>query len=60
MSEVEMCMPFMRSKAEHMTDIIFFNSPNIILILDEELRIQQMNPSEAPPRLASSIKSRVR
>ena len=45
MSEVEMCMPFMRSKAEHMTDIIFFNSPNIILILDEELRIQQMNPS---------------
>ncbi|HSP47441.1 MAG TPA: [Fe-Fe] hydrogenase large subunit C-terminal domain-containing protein [Clostridiaceae bacterium] len=45
MSEVEMCMPFMRTKAEHMTDIIFFNSPNIILILDEELRIQQMNPS---------------
>ncbi len=45
MSEVEMCLPFMRTKAEHMSDIIFSNSPNYIFLLDEELCIHQMNPS---------------
>lgn len=45
MSDVEMCMPFMRTRAEHMNDIIFYNSPNIIFILDEDLCICQMNPS---------------
>lgn len=45
MSDVEMCMPFMRMRAEHMNDIIFYNSPNIIFILDEDLCICQMNPS---------------
>lgn len=45
MSDVEMCMPFMRTRAEHMNDIIFYNSPNMIFILDEDLCITQMNPS---------------
>lgn len=45
MSDVEMCMPFMRTRAEHMNDIIFYNSPNMIFILDEDLCILQMNPS---------------
>ena len=45
MADVEMCMPFMRTRAEHMNDIIFYNSPNMIFILDEELSILQMNPS---------------
>jgi len=45
MSDVEMCMPFMRTRAEHMSDIIFYNSPNMIFILDEELNIVQINPS---------------
>lgn len=45
MSDVEMCMPFMRTRAEHMNDIIFYNSPNMIFILDEDLCIVQMNPS---------------
>lgn len=45
MSDVEMCMPFMRTRAEHMNDIIFYNSPNMIFILDESLTILQMNPS---------------
>lgn len=45
MSDVEMCMPFMRTRAEHMSDIIFYNSPNMIFILDEELCIIQINPS---------------
>ena len=45
MSDVEMCMPFMITRAEHMSDIIFYNSPNMIFILDEELNIVQINPS---------------
>lgn len=45
MSDVEMCMPFMRTRAEHMNDIIFYNSPNMIFVLDEDLCIVQMNPS---------------
>lgn len=45
MSDVEMCMPFMRTRAEHMSDIIFYNSPNMIFILDEDLCILQINPS---------------
>lgn len=45
MSEVTMCMPFMQTKAEHMSDIIFYNSPNMIFLLDENLTILQINPS---------------
>lgn len=45
MSEIEMCMPYMRMKAEQMNDIIFFNSPNLILILDEYLEIKLLNPA---------------
>ena len=45
MSEVTMCMPFMQTKAEHMRDIIFYNSPNMIFLLDENLSILQINPS---------------
>ena len=45
MSEIEMCMPYMRMKAEQMNDIIFFNSPNLIIILDENLEIRMLNPS---------------
>lgn len=45
MSEVEMCMPYMRTRAEHMTDIIFINSPNLILLLDQHLNILQINPT---------------
>ncbi len=45
MSEVTMCMPFMQTKAEHMSDIIFYNSPNMIFLLDETWSILQINPS---------------
>lgn len=44
MSEVEMCVPFMRAKAESMNDVIFFNSPSSIFILEEDLTITHMNP----------------
>ncbi len=45
MSEVTMCMPFMQTRAEHMSDIIFYNSPNMIFLLDETQTILQINPS---------------
>ncbi|MBR0574916.1 4Fe-4S binding protein [Proteiniclasticum sp. BAD-10] len=45
MSEIEMCMPYMRMKAETMNDMIFLHSPNLIFLLDRDLDIQQANPA---------------
>lgn len=45
MSEPAMCIPFMRSKAEKLSNIIIENTPNIIMILDEDLKIVDMNPA---------------
>ena len=44
MAEIEMCMPYMRSKAEKMTDVYFLNSVNTLLLLDENLNVIQLNP----------------
>jgi PAS domain-containing protein len=43
MAEINMCLPFMRNKAENVANIIFDNSPNAILILDEDMRIKEFN-----------------
>mgnify|MGYP003763060459 FL=1 len=45
MSQRSMCIPHMRSKAESLTNIIFSNSPNVIFILDEEMKVKEFNPS---------------
>jgi PAS domain S-box-containing protein len=45
MAEEGMCLPFMRSKAEGMTNVIFENSPNIIMVVDDEFRIKELNPA---------------
>ncbi len=45
MAEAEMCIPYMRRLAEQRTDRILETSPNGILILDEELRIVNINPA---------------
>lgn len=45
MSQIEMCMPYMRLQAENINDIISSNSPNSIFLLDSELNILQMNPA---------------
>lgn len=42
---MDMCMPFMRSKAESMNDMIFHNSPNAIFIVDEQLNLVDYNAS---------------
>ncbi len=45
MAEREMCIPFMRLRAEQRTDRIMETSPNGIVILDEHLSIINMNPA---------------
>ncbi|HWR61531.1 MAG TPA: [Fe-Fe] hydrogenase large subunit C-terminal domain-containing protein [Clostridia bacterium] len=45
MAEMSMCLPYMRSKAESMTNIIFDQSPNIIMLIDEDLNIKEFNPT---------------
>jgi iron only hydrogenase large subunit-like protein/uncharacterized Fe-S cluster-containing protein len=45
MSQIEMCVPYMRSLAENMNSEIFKNSPNAIIIIDDNLLIKDINPS---------------
>lgn len=44
MSQIEMCVPYMRSLAERTTNEIFNHSPNSIIFLDKLLRIKEINP----------------
>lgn len=45
MSHIEMCIPNMRTRAERLINTIFYNSPNIIMILDENLNVLEFNPT---------------
>lgn len=45
MAEIDMCIPFMRRKAEMRNDKIIESSPNGIVIVDEHLKIINMNPA---------------
>ncbi|MDK2585426.1 [Fe-Fe] hydrogenase large subunit C-terminal domain-containing protein [Romboutsia sedimentorum] len=45
MAEINMCLPFMREKAEDLSNVIFNMTPNIIAIIDKELDFVQLNPS---------------
>ncbi|MBW9158176.1 [Fe-Fe] hydrogenase large subunit C-terminal domain-containing protein [Clostridium tagluense] len=42
-AEITMCLPYMRSKAESFSDKIISATPNAILAVDMDLRIQQIN-----------------
>jgi len=44
-SDIELCMERLKHKVESLQSIIFDNSPNAICILDNEQRIQEINPS---------------
>lgn len=46
-----MCLPFLKEKAENMSDSILKYSPNAIFVLNEQLEIQQLN--EAAMRLVN-------
>ncbi|MEN6469304.1 MAG: [Fe-Fe] hydrogenase large subunit C-terminal domain-containing protein [Smithella sp.] len=45
MAEVTMCIPYMRSHAESLRQVVMDVSPNSIVILDNHLGIQDMSPS---------------
>ncbi|EOD01396.1 [Fe-Fe] hydrogenase large subunit C-terminal domain-containing protein [Caldisalinibacter kiritimatiensis] len=45
MAEMEMCLPYMRSKAESLNNIIVENSPNAIILVDDEMRVKEFNPT---------------
>ena len=44
MAETSMCLPYMKSKAEKLSNHIFENSPNAILVLDNNLKVVEFNP----------------
>ena len=43
-AELSMCLPYLRGKAEALTDNITNNSPQGIFVLTEKLEVQQINP----------------
>ena len=42
-ADLTMCLPFLKEKAESFSDTIIKNTPNGILVLDEQLTVQQIN-----------------
>ena len=44
-AEISMCLPYLMGKAEAVTDTISRNSPNGILMLNDQLEVQQINPA---------------
>ena len=44
-AKIEMCLPFLKEKAESFSDTIIHNTPTAIIVMDEELKVQQINPS---------------
>lgn len=44
-AELEMCIPYMRKRAESLSNIVTTAMPNGIIIVDKELKILEMNPA---------------
>ena len=42
-AEISMCLPFLKEKAESFSDAIVKNSPNALIVLNDELEVQQIN-----------------
>ena len=42
-AEVSMCLPFLKDKAESFSDTIVNNTPNGLIVLNEDLEVQQIN-----------------
>lgn len=42
-ANIEMCLPFLKEKAETFSDNIIKNTPNAIIVLNEDLEVQQIN-----------------
>ncbi len=44
-AEISMCLPFLKDKAESFSDTIVKNTPNGLIVLNENLEVQQINAS---------------
>lgn len=44
MAETSMCLPYMKGRAERLSNHIFENSPNAIFVIDGNLNIVEFNP----------------
>ena len=42
-AEISMCLPFLKDKAESFSDAIVKNTPNGLIVLNENLEVQQIN-----------------
>lgn len=42
-ANLSMCLPFLKDKAESFSDNIIYNTPNGIIVLNENLEVQQIN-----------------
>ena len=42
-AELSMCLPYLKDKAESFSDIIVKNTPNGLIVLNENLEVQQIN-----------------
>lgn len=47
MAEATMCIPYMRARAESLNNVVMDATPNAILIVDRDLRVQDLSPSAA-------------
>ncbi len=45
MAELTMCLPYMKQKAENLSNVIFDVTPSIIIIVDKDFHIIDFNPS---------------
>ncbi len=44
-ADISMCLPFLKDKAESFSDTIVRNTPNGLIVLNEDLEVQQINSS---------------
>ena len=44
-ADLSMCLPFLKEKAENFSDKIISNTPNGIIVLNENYEVQQINKS---------------
>ena len=44
-AEISMCLPYLKEKAESFSDCIVSNTPNALIVVNEALEVQQINPA---------------
>lgn len=59
-AELDMCMPFMRAKAESLANLVIQSTPNAVIVVDKDLIIQDFNPAAEQmfKRQAVSVKGK--